>query len=339
VGVPGLLFDLAGRGSIVLTRKDRAGFLHGLVTNDVKKLAAGQGCAAAFLTAKGKLLAECVVLCEEDRLVLDTPPELASTVEGLLHTYLVFNDVTIANETEETHVLHLAGGAEGEGAGDLLTKVGLGEAGALPREPHASVAARFTFEEMPRSPGAAAGGATSVVLVRENRTGMPGFDVRCPSSFSEEIRRAFLSAGANVATDADLEARRIAAGIPRWGAELTESVLPDEAGLRERGFIAENKGCYVGQEIVARIKTYGHVNRLLVRLSVSGGLPAPGDAVLFEGRRVGALTSVAPAAGGGAAALGYVERERAAEGTALTISSSEGILSSVVSGRRPPQAV
>ena len=110
-----LLFDLAGRGTVVLTGKDRATFLHGLVTNDVKKLAPGQGCAAAFLTAKGKMLAECVVLCEAERLVLDTPPELSATVEGLLRTYLVFNDVTITNETEETHVFHLTGESEVDG--------------------------------------------------------------------------------------------------------------------------------------------------------------------------------------------------------------------------------
>jgi folate-binding Fe-S cluster repair protein YgfZ len=115
-----LLFDLANRGSVVLTGKDRATFLHGLVTNDVKKLTPGQGCAAAFLTAKGRMLAECVVLCEAERLVLDTPPELSATVESLLRTYLVFNDVTITNETEETAVLHLTGEDGGNAVEDLL---------------------------------------------------------------------------------------------------------------------------------------------------------------------------------------------------------------------------
>ncbi len=128
MSVPSVLFDLPGEGSVALTGRDRATFLQGLVTNDVKALAPGQGCAAAFLTAKGKLLATCVVLCEEDRLVLDTPPELAATVESLLRKYLVFNDVTISNETEDTHVLHLAGGTAGEGReeeeeeGDFLRK-------------------------------------------------------------------------------------------------------------------------------------------------------------------------------------------------------------------------
>ncbi len=326
----GLLFDLAGRGSVVLTGKDRAGFLHGLVTNDVKTLAPGQGCAAAFLTAKGKLLAECVVLCEADRLVLDTPPELSATVEALLRTYLVFNDVAITNETDETHIFHLSGDASGNDVEDFLRRViQPGEARSLPREPHASVAAQFTFKENRPSSGAAAGGA--IRIVRENRTGVPGFDVRCPSPLSEEIRRALLSAGAQAATDADLESRRIAAGIPRWGAELTEAVLPDEAGLRERGFVAENKGCYVGQEIVARIKTYGHVNRRLVRLEVAGGVPKPGERIFFENEECGVVTSAtASGAPNAALALAYLKRGRGDVGTSLTISSFAGTLSASV---------
>ena len=112
-----VLFDLAGRGSIVLTGKDRASFLHGLVTNDVKKLVPGQGCAAAFLTAKGKLLAECVVLCEEDRLVLDTPPELAATVEEPPpDVSRVQRRDDHERDGREAHVFHLTGEADGRTA-------------------------------------------------------------------------------------------------------------------------------------------------------------------------------------------------------------------------------
>ena len=326
-----LLYDLAGRGTVVLTGKDRATFLHGLVTNDVRKLAPGQGCAAAFLTAKGRLLAECVVLCEAERVVLDTPPELSATVESLLRTYLVFNDVTITNETEETAVLHLTGEAEGGGKEeeDFLRRViAPGAAASTPREAHAHAPAAFTFKEISSS-------ALPLLLVRENRTGVPGWDVRVPSSLSNQISSSLLSAGARAATEDEFESRRIAAGIPLWGAELTEAVLPDEAGLRERGFIADNKGCYVGQEIVARIKTYGHVNRKLVRLVVFGGVPRPGEEIFFEGEKAGSLTSVAPAAGGGAAALAYVKRERAGAGTALTIASLAGNLPASVAPAAP----
>ncbi|HTS02444.1 MAG TPA: hypothetical protein VMN04_07970, partial [Thermoanaerobaculia bacterium] len=217
-----LLFELAGRGSIALRGRDRASFLHGLVTNDVKKLVPGGGCAAAFLTAKGKLLAECVVLCEEERLVLDTPPELAATVEQLLRKYLVFNDVTISNETGDTRVFHLADDADGKAAEDFLRRVmGPGPATAAPVTPHAHAPALFAFTENLPPPGGTAGaapprsaGGGAIRIVRENRTGAPGWDLRCPSSLSKKLSSSLLVEGARLETPERLEALRIAAGIP-----------------------------------------------------------------------------------------------------------------------------
>jgi folate-binding protein YgfZ len=323
-GTP-LLFDLGSRGAIVLTGKDRASFLHGLITNDVKKLNPGQGCAAAFLTAKGKMLADCFVLCEEDCLELDSEPELSGKIEDLFRKYLVFNDVQIENETATHNVLHLTAETSGGAVEDFLRRgmgaaaIGLGEAFSLPRELHSHATV----------PGAAGGGA--IRIVRENRTGVPGYDLRLPSSLSKQIFSSLLSEGARLESLERLDALRIAAGIPRWGFELTEAVLPDEAGLRERGFISENKGCYVGQETVARIKTYGHVNRTLVLLAISGGNPRTGEKILFEGEECGAVTSATHgAAPGTGVALAYVKRERSVAGTALTVSSFAGILSATV---------
>jgi folate-binding protein YgfZ len=312
-----LLFDLTGRGAVVLTGKDRASFLHGLVTNDIKKLAPGTGCAAAFLTPKGKLLADCAVLCEEDRLEVDCEPELAGKIEALLRKYLVFNEVQIGNHTSETAVFHLQHSAAGDAVEELLGKVIRREPdGAWPRAAHSHATAKVQLSNE---------SGISVRLVRENRTGVAGYDVRCPSSHSEEIRKAFLLAGAQQATDAEMESLRIQAGIPRWGFELTEAVLPDEAGLRERGFISDTKGCYLGQETVARIKTYGHVNRSLVRLLLEGDAPESGSEIFFEGEKAGAVTSAAGAAGSETAiALGYVRRERAAPGTRLLVRTREG---------------
>jgi folate-binding protein YgfZ len=208
--------------------------------------------------------------------------------------------------------------------------IGHGAGGSLLLEPHASHAAQFTFKEISSS------SSLSLLLVRENRTGVPGWDLRVPSSLSKEIFSSLLFSGARPATPAEFESRRIAAGIPLWGAELTEAVLPDEAGLRERGFISENKGCYLGQEIVARIKTYGHVNRLLVRLGVTGGVPRAGERIFFEGEECGVITSAtAGGAPGGAVALAYVKRDRAAAGTALTVSSLAGTLSASVAPGAP----
>jgi folate-binding protein YgfZ len=335
---PPLLFDLDARGAIVLTGKDRASFLHGLVTNDIRKLTPGTGCAAAFLTPKGKMLADCVVLCEEDRLELDCDPELASKIEDLLRKYLVFNDVQIINETTAHAVFHLTREATGgdRREEDLLRKVmGLGDGFALPRELHAHAKAQLPFIENAALPDASkpAGDdfGAAIRIVRENRTGIPGYDVRLPSSLSKEIQKALVAGGARQATLDRLDALRIAAGIPRWGFELTEAVLPDEAGLRERGFISESKGCYIGQETVARIKTYGHVNRRLVLLSVSGGVPARENEIFFEGEKSGAVTSVTPLSGsGGSVALGYVRRERCEPGTALSVRTPEGDLAATV---------
>jgi len=348
MGSTPLLFDLTGRGAVVLTGKDRASFLHGLVTNEIKKLAPGTGCAAAFLTPKGKVLADCVVLCEEDRLEIDCEPELAKKIEDLLRKYLVFNDVEIGNLTSETAVFHLRHSAAGDAVEDLLRKVIKREPdGAWPRAAHSHATTKvqlpnsLPFEEKTTNPDASppAGDDTGIPvrLVRENRTGVPGFDVRCPSSRSEEIRKSFRFAGAQQASDRDMETLRIQAGIPRWGFELTEAVLPDEAGLRERGFISDEKGCYVGQETVARIRTYGHVNRNLVRLLLEGDAPAPGCEVFFEGEKAGAVTSAARAAESGpATALAYVRRDRAAPGTRLLVRTREGDRPATISA--PPVA-
>ncbi len=159
--------------------------------------------------------------------------------------------------------------------------------------------------------------------------------VLLPSQKKSETRSS--SPGARQASHAELETLRIEAGIPRWGFELTEAVLPDEAGLRERGFISDVKGCYIGQETVARIKTYGHVNRNLVRLLLEGEAPPSGSEILFEGEKAGAVTSAARAAGSGpATALGYVRRERAAPGTRLLVRTREGDRLATVSA--PPVA-
>jgi folate-binding protein YgfZ len=115
-----------------------------------------------------------------------------------------------------------------------------------------------------------------------------------------------------------LEALRIEAGVPRWGVDMDENTIPDEAGLEKRA-INYDKGCYIGQETIARIKTYGHVNRQLVQLALTGrDLPARGDKIVADGREVGQVTSaVFSSRLGKPLALGYVRREWAATGVTL----------------------
>ncbi|HQR47542.1 MAG TPA: glycine cleavage T C-terminal barrel domain-containing protein [Thermoanaerobaculia bacterium] len=302
-----LLFDLTGRTEIAVAGRDRAEFLHGLVTNDVKGLRPGDGCAAAVLTPRGKMLADVSVLCGAEELIVDAEPDLARTLDGLFRKYLFFQQVTLENRTGIAGVLHV----EGRGAGEVLAKV-LGR--EVPAEPHAS---------LPGPSGRA---------VRESRGGFEGFDLRLPRTQVAAARSALVDAGAVPAEPDVLEAARIEAGIPRWGAELTEDVLPDEAGLPGRGYISYTKGCYLGQETVARIRTYGHVNRRLVGLLLPpGDVPPPGAEIRKGILKVGAVTSAVRSGRlGRAVALAYVHRDHVSPGTSLSVICPAGPADGVV---------
>jgi folate-binding protein YgfZ len=302
-----LLFDLTGRAAIAVRGRDRAEFLHGLLTNDVRKLRPGEGCAAALLTPKGKMRADLVVLCRGEELLLDAEPALAAPLAAILQSYVFFQQVTIENLTAVTSVLHV----EGTGAGEILRKV-IGQDG--PGEPHSSLF------------------ASGAHVVGESRGGFEGFDLRVARGEPGSLRTSLVEAGAAPAEPAILEAARIEAGIPRWGAELTEDVLPDEAGLTTRGWVSYTKGCYVGQETVARIRTYGHVNRRLVGLLLPlAAVPPRGAEVRHANTKVGVVTSaVGSSRLSKAVALAYVHPDRTGPGTSLSVLLPGGPAEAVV---------
>ena len=307
---PCALFDLTTRGALAIAGKDRAEFLHGMVTNDVKRLRPGQGCHAALLTSKGKLRAEMNVLCSEERLLLDTPPELAGTLAPLLRGYVFFQEAAISDETAEASLLHLAGAR----AAEVLRAAGVA---APPSAPHDHIVAEI--------------GGVRTRVVAEARSGAPGFDLRVLLADRDALAGSLRAAGAEASPLEELEAARIEAGIPRWGRELDDTVLPNEAFL-ERTAISYTKGCYVGQEIVARLKTYGHVNRHLVRLLLApDAAVAPGAEVRAGEAKVGSVTSAALSTRGArVVALAYVRREHEAAGTVLAVVGEGGPLPAVV---------
>ncbi|MEO6323624.1 MAG: glycine cleavage T C-terminal barrel domain-containing protein [Thermoanaerobaculia bacterium] len=308
------LFDLVGRGTLVLRGKDRAEFLHGLVTNDVKGLKPGTGCYAAVLTPKGKMRADLTVLCVADSLILDTESQLAEPLTALLKGYVFYQDVTIENLSESTAVLHL----EGRETPRILSSLGVRD---LPAESH-------WHQQLDLDEG------TTALLVNESRGGAVGVDLRIERSHAAQLVARLEQAGAHAEPIELLETARIEAGIPRWGRELDETVLPNEAGL-ERNAISYNKGCYMGQEIVARIKTYGHVNRLLVPLVLSPDAEVvPGAEIRAGETKIGAVTSVTRSTIlGKTVALGYVKREFAAPETTLEVTTPSGVEPALVATR------
>jgi folate-binding protein YgfZ len=304
-----VVVPLAGRGSLAVTGPDAAELLHGLLTNEIKALRPGAGCHAALLTPKGKMRADLVVLRTGDEILLDCEPSLAAPLAQILSGYVPFSRSTLADRTAESGVVHV----EGPEAPALL------EAAGLPVPPDAFAHA------------AAEAAGIAVRVARVSRAGAPGFDLRVGRDDAGAVAALLAERGATPAGPDDLEAGRIEAGLPRWGAELDETVLPNEAWL-ERTAISYTKGCYLGQETVARLKTYGHVNRHLVALLLPAGSPAgPGAAVRAGDAVVGKVTSAAESERRGRrVALAYVKREHEAPGTRLDVETAGGAVEGVV---------
>ncbi len=299
------VLDLSLRGKLRLSGPDRATFLHNMVTNDVLALRPGQGCNAAKLTLQGKIEGTMRILCDADALWCDIDPGAAGQVRASLERHRIMEDVAIHDATDEWVLLAV----QGPHAAQVLE-----DAGADPRELAEPLQhAQFTL------------GGASVRVARVDHCGEGGFDVWVPATSAVDVWRALISAGAHAVGLRALDVRRIEAGIPWFGSELTPEYFPMEAGL-EAGWISYTKGCYLGQETISRLHHLGHVNRLLRGIVPEGDVaPVLGAALLAEAKRIGTVTSVSQShALDRTIALGYVHREFAAPGTPITIETPSG---------------
>ena len=280
------LLDRSERGKLALTGPDAKSFLQGQVTNDVEALAPGEGCYAAFLTPKGKMMGDLRILDAGDELLLDTERTALQELFNMIRRFSIGFDVELHKRTLERGLLSLLG-PESEAV--ARSGAGLGEA----EHSHAVLTA---------------GG----IEARAIRTDL-GLDLLCDASDVDALRAAL---GVVAVSDAVAECLRVERGRPRYGVDLDDSVIPQEAGLNERA-VSFTKGCYVGQETVARLHYRGKPNRHLRGLRLSE--PAStGDGLTFEGRPVGRVGSVALSPRFGPIALALVRRE-APVGTAVAV--------------------
>jgi folate-binding protein YgfZ len=287
-----ILVDRSERGKLALTGSEAKAFLHGQVTNDVEGLEPGRGCYAAFLTHKGKMRGDLRVLDAGGELLLDTERATLQELFNLIRHYKVGLDVELHKRTLETALLSLIGPAARRIAG----------AEGLPETEHANARAEIA-------------GAPVVLVVTD-----VGVDVLTGAEHADAVRAALLAAGAVEATEAEAEVLRVERGRPRYGLDLDESVIPQEAGLNERA-VSFTKGCYVGQETVARLYYRGKPNRHLRGLRLSA--PAETGAVLRLGEKeVGRVGSVVVSPGLGPIALALVRRE-AGPGDTLTVGDDQ----------------
>jgi folate-binding protein YgfZ len=297
------LYDLSGRAKIAVTGGDRVRWLNGMVTNNVRDLATGHGVYAFMLNAQGRIQADLYAFQRGDSLLLDVERGQRDKILQLFDHYIIADDVEIADVSDKITALGLAGPESRK----VLERAGVSFPDLAPLElctPKCDCAC----------------GCLQCTLLRA--------DVRSddPAGTSYEIWLApdkltstwdtLVAAGAT-ATGADaVELRRISFGIPRYGVDIRERDLPQETGqTRALNF---TKGCYLGQEIVERIRSRGAVHRMFTAFTVEGALPEPGTKIIIgdnaDEKEVGEITSSAILplpAGDRPVALGYLRREAA----------------------------
>ncbi|MEO7042192.1 MAG: hypothetical protein ABI035_08025 [Gemmatimonadaceae bacterium] len=317
-----LLIDRSNRARLELSGANAVATLNGLITNDVAALKSGHGQYAAALTAKGKIVADVIVLMFADRLQLHASPAAAPGLRAMLTKFVnprfaTLNDVTDST-ADITVVGQKAAGTLAKAAGESITAEVLD---ALPHFSHvqATIGSRpVTIMRLP-SIGSSDASLYSVILSQVDL---------------ETVRESLRSAGAEVGTDAVLDRLRVESGFPEWGADMDESTLPQEANLDEMHAVSYTKGCYIGQETVARIHFRGHVNRSLRRLTFADAVQPPRGAVLqdSEHRAIGEVRSTACSEHEGAIGIGMVRRE-IDDGSTVDVRWDGGNTSAVVIGK------
>lgn len=297
------LADFSDRTQIELTGKDRASFLHNLCTNEIKKLSPGSGCEAFLTNVQGKILAHVLVFCRADSLVLETVPGQAEAIMSHLDRYLIREDVQLLDRSVAWCELLVAG----KKSIGLLRQL-------VSADPPAELAHHLDAEM----------NSVNVSIRRIEITRPVCYLVSAPAGNLASVAAALEQAGATRCGAGVLEMARIEAGWPLYGLDITDKNLPQEVN-RDAKAISFTKGCYLGQETVARIDALGHVNRMLVRVRFSAlEIPAAGTPLIADDKTVGQVTSAAYSPQLAAPlALAYVRREFHAAGTRLTCTAGE----------------
>jgi folate-binding protein YgfZ len=289
-----LFFDRSDRARTRISGPKAAELLTGMVTNDVSALVAGEGQYAAALTPKGKIVADLRIFALEDAILVDTSAAAASGWKDMVRKYInprlaPYHDVT--SELRDFGVF-------GRSARLIVSRVmGIDDRDLAALPPYGNIARPF--------------GDARAIIARVPEMDIEGFEVFIPNEAADALKAALVTAGVAAGGKDTWEIARIESGRPQWGADMDDSTLPQEANLDELGAISYTKGCYIGQETVARVHFRGHVNRMLRKLRfVTRPAPPKGAELVDEtGKVIGDIRSVALSPRYGGVALGMVRRE------------------------------
>ncbi len=283
--------DLSARGKIHVSGEDRARLLHAMTTNHVQQLKPGGGCYAFFLNAQGRILGDANLFCFEDHFLLDTEPETRHKLFEHLDRYIIADDVTLSDETDRVATIAI----EGPEAAQALAKL----CSPIPETAYST---------------ATCGERT---VARVDSTGAGGFFLFTSMQDKQSLIPDLEFVGAVHATPEEATVVRLENGRARYGEEITERFLVQETGQLQA--VSFNKGCYLGQEIVERVRSRAQIHRILRRLEIdSSEIPPAG--LKFEGGEI--VSAVLSPALGKVVAMAYVRTPSSEPGTELTVADA-----------------
>jgi folate-binding protein YgfZ len=286
-------------GWIRITGTDRVRWLNGMVTNSIQQLKPGEGNYNFLLSVQGRIQGDATIFAEPDALLLETSASQVAPLMALLDRFIIMDDVELADISPNRSGLLLAGPQ----AAELLSKIGL---------PSESLG-ELKKQTLPWN-------ATTATLLHAYSPLTPRYELWFDPASPTELSRTLLDAGAVPCDPQSLEWLRILEGTPLYGTDIRDRELPQETGQNRALHFA--KGCYLGQEIVERIRSRGNVHRVFSAFRLDGDLPPTGSKLEADGKEVGELTSVASIPTSAKPeviqlALGYVRREALDRGLPL----------------------
>jgi folate-binding protein YgfZ len=292
--------DFSARGRIIMLGEDRVRLLHALVTNHIEQLTPGKGCYAFFLNAQGRILGDVNVFCREDRLLLDLEPDARERLYQHLDKYIIADDVILEDASESMTAV----GLEGPRSAEVLNNLG---APALAED-------------------FANAGWQDRIVARVSFTGEPGFRIFAPAGGQEALIRELEANGAVRASSEEARIVRLEHGKPRYGEDFSDKTLAQET--QQTHAMHFSKGCYLGQEIVERVRSRGQVHRVLVPVEIEGEeQPTGGLRFSVNGADGGWITSSAysPALGR-TVALAYVPIAHSRPGTVFDLAGHPAVV-------------
>jgi folate-binding protein YgfZ len=298
------VYDLGFRAKVSLTGGDRVRWLNGMVTNNIRDLAAGHGAYAFLLNPQGHILGDLYAYNRGDSIIVDTDSGQAEKILATFDHYIIMDDVEVTNLSEQLTALGIAG----------------------PKSREILSSARFTVpEQQSLQLQSVTGQGVDCTLVRGEDSEHPSYEIWLAPDRVRQLWDALRAAGATPAGSEALELQRIVSGIPRYGIDIRERDLPQET--EQARALNFNKGCYVGQEIVERIRSRGAVHRKFTGFLIAGADPiAAGTKIVSGEKEVGEITSSASLQlprGNSTVALGYIRREVGVPGREVSLGTTK----------------